>query len=529
MIIDSRIVAPGTVLRADLCIVGAGPAGITIAREFVDRPLRVILLESGETAVRQENQSLCRGDITGYDYPPLHVCRRRILGGSTSYWGGWSHPLDDIDFEERAWVPYSGWPFTKADLKDEYARAHAIWKLGKCGYDCETPELESGEHLLNPDNSSFENILFQINGTRFGKTYKDELEKAGNLDLMLHANVLEIEMDRENRTALSVRAATLGGNRFSVAARKFVLAAGGIENPRILLASRGSRPAGVGNDHDVVGRFFADHLHVPLRTVALDGRQVPDFYHSRKIGQAACRGGMALTEGVRRRDKLLGFAITIHNPDNPHDVLYPAYTNLGYASLQALAGPLIDGELPDLLGYHFRTVLRHPINALTLSFRKLIKAQWRVLMVGCRAEQIPNPDSRILLDHEKDALGMNKVRLDWRLTQQDVDSLRRARQILDKEWNFPRKDPPSERTAAERPAEIAAASHHMGTTRMHRDPRSGVVDETCRVHGTSNLFIAGSSVFPTSGWAPPTLTIIALALRLADYLKQSQPLAARSV
>jgi choline dehydrogenase-like flavoprotein len=522
MIVDSRRIASGTIVRADLCIVGAGPAGITIAREFVNYPGRVVLLESGGTAIREETQSLCRGNATGHPYPPLHICRRRILGGSTSYWGGWGRPLDSIDFEERAWVPHSGWPFTKHQLKAEYVRAHTIWKLGDYDHDRETPGLESGEHLLKPFNSSFEDILFHVNATRFGETYRAELERALNLDLMLHANVLEIEMDRQHTTAISVRVATLAGNHFIVAARKFVLAAGGIENPRILLASRRSRPSGVGNDNDLVGRFFADHLHLQLRTVLLNDRKVPAFYRLHKIGGTAVRGGMALTEDIRRRHKLLGFAVTIHNPDDPHDVGSPAYKNLGYFSLQALAKPLINGELPDQVGYHFRTLLRHPVNAATLSFRKVIRARWRALMVGCRAEQVPNRDSRVLLDRERDALGMNKIRLDWRLTQQDIDSLRRAQQIFDDQWTFPGDGPqPIEATGAHA-TDISGASHHMGTTRMHRDPKSGVVDEECRVHGIRNLYIAGSSVFPTTGWAPPTLTIIALALRLADSLKQSQ-------
>ena len=522
MIIDSRTVAPGTTLQADLCIVGAGPAGITIAREFAGHPSRVILLESGGTTVREETQNLCRGSITGHTYPPLHLCRRRVLGGTSSYWGGWARPLDDIDFEERAWVPYSGWPFTKDHLKAEYVRAQTIWKLAEYGYDREISGSQSGGELLTQGQSSFEDVLFQINGTRFGKAYQAELERARNLDLMLHANAVEIEMDRDSRAALSVRVATLAGNKFSVSARNFVLAAGGIENPRLLLASRGSRSSGVGNDNDLVRRFFADHLHLELRTVPLNGRPVPDFYHSRMIGEAALRGGMALTEDARRRDKLLGFAITIHNPDDPHDVIYPTYKYSGYSSLQALVKPLMDGEVPDILGYHVRTILGHPINAFTLSFRRLIKARWRSLMIGCRAEQIPNRDSRVLLDPERDALGMNKVRLDWRLTEQDRDSLRRAQQMLEKEWSFPSKDPHRTQTGGEHVTGIAAASHHMGTTRMHRDPKLGVVDETCRVHGIHNLYIAGCSVFPTTGYAPPTLTIVALALRLADYLKQAE-------
>ena len=522
MIVDSRTIASGTVVKADLCIVGAGAAGVTIAHEFVDHPSRVVLLEAGGTAVREETQSLCRGEIAGRAYPPLHLCRRRVLGGSTSYWGGWSRPFDDIDFEERSWVPYSGWPFTRDQLKAEYARAHAIWKLGKYTYNRATPGSERGGELLNPDQREFEDVLFQVAATRFGETYQAELERARNLELMLHANVVEIETDRDQQEALSVQVATLAGNRFSVAARKFVLAAGGIENPRILLASRGSRPSGIGNDNDLVGRFFADHLHVQLRTVDLNGQELPEFYHPSTVGESASRGGMALTEEARRRDKLLGFAITLHNPDNPHDVVYPTYTNLGYASLRALLKPLADGELPDLIGYHFRTVLRHPVNAAALSYRKLVKARWRAIVIGCRAEQVPNRDSRVLLDHERDVLGMNKVRLEWRLTDQDLDSLRRAQQMLDSAWNFPGENARRAQPAGEQAAEIAAASHHMGTTRMHRDPKLGVVDETCRVHGIRNLYIAGSSVFPTTGWAPPSLTIMALALRLADSLKESR-------
>jgi len=180
------------------------------------------------------------------------------------------------------------------------------------------------------------------------------------------------------------------------------------------------------------------------------------------------------------------------------------------------------GELPDRFGYHLKTVIRHLDNAAALSFRKLIKPRWRALLIGCRAEQSPNPDSRIVLEHEKDVFGVNKVRLDWRLTKQDEESLSRAQQILDDDWNFPGRESHKVGAANEHATDITAAAHHMGATRMHRDPKLGVVDEQCRVHGTRNLYVAGSSVFPTTGWAPPTLTVVALALRLADHLKQSQ-------
>ena len=434
--------------------------------------------------------------------------------------GGWSRPLDDIDFEERSWVPYSGWPFTREQLNAEYARAHAVWNLGEYGYDS-PPRGESSETFLKATQNCFEDVLFKVNATRFGKAYREELEKAPNLRLLLHANVLEIEMDRDQTAALSVTVATLAGNRFSVSARNFVLAAGGLENPRILLASRGSRESGVGNENGLVGRFFADHLHVMLPRIPLNGRQPPNFFHPRPTGEVSVRGGMALTEDTRRREKLLGLAITIHNPDNPHDVVHPTYSNLGYSSLQALVMPLTRGEVPDLSGYYFRLVLQDPINAFALSFRRLVKTPWRAFAIGVRAEQVPNPNSRVLLDRERDVFGMNKIQLDWHLTEQDLDSLRRARRILESELNFPGCGPEKVQQSDENALEIAGASHHMGTTRMHRDPKLGVVDESCRVHEIRNLYVTGSSVFPTSGWVPPSLTIIALALRLADCLKRS--------
>jgi len=521
MIVDSRRIAPESDVEADLCIVGGGPAGIAIANEFVNHPARVVLLESGSTDVREENQLLCRGTTSGNSYPPLHLCRRRVLGGSSSYWGGWSRPLDEIDFEERSWVPYSGWPFTREQLQAEYARAHALWKLGRYDYDAHPPGAENSEQRIKTNQDSFEDVVFRVNPTRFGKEYYEALVKAPNVRLMLHANVLEIEMDRDHIRARSVKVATLEGNRFTVSARNFVLAAGGLENPRILLASGGSRESGIGNENDLVGRFFADHLHVMLPGIPLNGRQPPSFFQPKPADEGTLRGGMAVKEDALRREKLLGLAITIHNPDNPHDVVHPTYSNLGYSSLQALIRPLAKGEVPDLLGYHVRLVLQHPVNAFSMSFRRMFKTPWRAFAIGVRAEQVPNPNSRVLLDRATDAFGMNKVQLEWQLTDQDLDSIRRARQMLESEWKLPGLGAEQSPRTDEQELQITGASHHMGTTRMHRDPKLGVVDESCRIHGVRNLYVAGSSVFPTSGWAPPSLTIVALALRLADCLKRS--------
>ena len=522
MIVDARNIDHGAALEADLCILGAGAAGIAIACEFVNHPWRVLILESGGTQFDSKTQSLNQGAVTGHRYPSLELCRRRVLGGSTTVWGGWCRPLDNIDFEERTWLDHSGWPFHRSELEPFYARACAICDpLATSNGRYDRPDGPTSGTLLDPTQVDFEDICFHVAGTRFGETYWSDLQSARNLQLILHATAFEIVTDRMSNETRLVRVGTLGGKRFDISARKFVLAAGGVENPRLLLASRSIRANGIGNEHDVVGRFFADHLHLKLRRLDVEGQRVPEVYHLQKRGHQVFRGGMSLTEKSRRQLELLGFAITIHNADDPHDVVYPHFRNMGYASFRAITRALARGRLPDSFGYHIGRTMRHFDNVVALSYRRFVTPPWRSMIIGCRAEQSPNPSSRVTLEDETDMFGVNKVRLDWRLTSQDRDSLSKARRILDKEWAFPNKR--AERAGEEQDIDITAAAHHMGTTRMHQNPKLGVVDACCRVHGIRNLFVAGSSVFPTTGWAPPTLTVVALALRLADHLKEDRP------
>jgi choline dehydrogenase-like flavoprotein len=523
MILDACNVDHGATLAADLCIVGAGAAGIAVAREFVNHPWRVLLLESGGTQLNHKAQSLNQGVVTGHQYPSLELCRRRVLGGSTTVWGGWCRPLDSIDFEERTWVDHSGWPFGRSELDPFYARACTVCNpLGRDNDGHNTSLGQTSGRLLDLAQVDFEDICFHVAGTRFGETYWSDLQSARNLGLILHASALEIVTDQMSKEVRSLKVGTFGGRRFEISARKFILAGGGIENPRLLLTSRAMRTAGVGNEHDVVGRFFADHLHLKLRRIDLEGRRIPEFYHLQTRGDQVFRGGMSLTEKSRRRLGLLGFAVTIHNADDPHDLVYPHFRNVGYASFRTITRAFARGRLPDSFGYHVGRSIRHFDNVVALSFRRLVKPPWRSMIIGCRAEQSPNPDSRVILENETDVFGVNKVRLDWRLTSQDSESLREARRILDKEWAFPNERAERSRVFHEQDIDFTAAAHHMGTTRMHRNPKLGVVDESCRVHGIRNLFVAGSSVFPTTGWAPPTLTVVALALRLADFVKEDR-------
>lgn len=521
MFIDARSIPAGEIMHGDLCIVGGGAAGITMALQFADPSVRVVLLEGGAFTPDAAAQRLCAGTTTGHSYYALDTCRLRMLGGSTHFWGGWCRPLDALDFERREWVPHSGWPFSRHHLDAEYKRAAVICRLKPVDYDPTGSSAADGRRWLSAPSEGAADTMFQIAPTRFGDAYRSALQRAHNVRLMLGANVVGLEMDRHQRRIDRVQVATLAGNRFSVAARVFVLAAGGIENPRILLASRRERPGGIGNEHDLVGRFFSDHLHVPIAALVPPRRATSSFYRTHVDRGARLRGGIVPTEPVTRKERLPGFAITMHDADDPHDVLSPTHHHPAYESVQLLTRSLRRGTVPDRFMAHAANVA-HGLDAVVpLLYRRLVRSPGRRFMIGARAEQLPNPGNRVTLDACRDDLGVPRVRVEWTISPDDVDGLQRARRLLLGTLSRKATIVPCHAEDGDRWADsIKGGAHHIGTTRMHRDPADGVVDEHCRVHSMSNLYVAGSSVFPTAGWAPPTLTIVALTVKLADHVKR---------
>jgi choline dehydrogenase-like flavoprotein len=518
MLIDAASIPGNETLKADVCIVGAGAAGISVAMGLLDQRTTMVILESGGCEPDEATQRLYQGTTTGRPYYELDACRVRYLGGSTNAWGGWYRPLDALDFDERPSLPASGWPFERRLLDPFYERAHSLCGLGPYAYEPDRWRRPGEGSFVAPGTDRFDDMTFQVCPVRFGREYRAAIARAPQITLVLHANAVGIEMDASHRTATRVRAATLGGNRFMVAARLFVLASGGIENPRLLLASRNGRACGVGNEHDLVGRYFTEHLHVPVGLLQCRQTGVA-FYGARRTGDIHVRGGVALSECARRDEGLNGFALTFHNTKDPHDVLRPTEQPASYVSMRLLMTSMSRGRMPDRMWRHLANVARDLPSAAVLSYWKLVKPSPRMLMVGCRAEQAPNRDNRVTLDDRDDAIGMPRAHVHWQIGTEDVDSIRRATRLWIDAYDRRVSDVDSFVTPDDRWIEaVAGGAHHMGTTRMHRDPRRGVVNEHCRIHTTTNVYVAGSSVFPTGGWAPPTLTIVALALKLADHV-----------
>ena len=509
--------------RYDLCVVGAGPAGITLALELESTGLRVCLLEAGGAVYEAETQRLFEGEVVAAQYPALRDTRLGALGGSTQVWAGWCRPLEPLDFEPRGWCSASGWPIGFDQLRPYYARAHEICGLAAFDYDLEHWAAVLGNDKLLAADATFINQVFQVQIQDFGHRYRERFERSKTIDLMLHAPVTGLRVGRGTCTAVDIR--TLEGHQFVVNADYFVLAAGGIENPRLLLLS-GDSPAGApGNAHSLVGRYFNDHPYVDPGTLMLRDRSALRFYRPSPVASSreagSVRGVLALRREVGERERLMHGAFFFH----PRYESHPVFARHEVKAFLRLWNKRKKRAVPGAGWAHLRRAARAPHLVAHALARKLAVGdgpahRWRLRAMFETAFRFEN---RVTLSDEYDRLGRRRARVEWQLDDTDIDNMRRVTRLLGQavreagvghlELAFP-DEPSAWRSATE------GGLHHMGATRMHVDPQHGVVDENSRVHGTANLFVAGSSVFPSGGYANPTLTIVALAVRLADHLKR---------
>jgi choline dehydrogenase-like flavoprotein len=524
MLLDARSVPTGTLVEAELCIVGAGAAGITLAREFANTGFRVVLMESGSTDFDADTQALYAGSDIGRPYQDLTACRLRFFGGTTNHWGGWCLPLEPVDMVRREGIPHTGWPFERAQLDPWYQRAQPVCQIGPFEYtparwgidSAKTPDPFRGPHFVTK-------ILQESPPTRFGSVYRSELEQAPRVAVYMNANGLRFTTDEAGREVQELEVGTLSGNRFRVRAKIYVLAAGGIENARLLLLSGRPEGSGLGNKHDLVGRFFMVHLNYTVGEVALTDPYADfDFCTGR---DGANYGGFG------RPQRFVSFVGLSQETMIARSL--PGISFGWFYKFGPVAGTL--NALKRLLGgkdqgsdrwADFRSVIRDIDGLADYAARKALfheGAPVEALDLYCWSEQLPNPDSRIRLGTETDALGLRKVAVDWHLTADDKHSALTTLRLFGTELGrvgFGRLRLGMDDSDDTWPGDMFGDAHHMGTTRMHRDPAQGVVDENCRLHDVANLYVAGSSVFPTSGAANPTLTIVALALRLADHIKE---------
>lgn len=520
-------IGPGEALDADVCIVGSGPAGATIARELAGSSLGVILVESGDLSAQPSADALNEIENVGVARTlDQSIVRNRILGGTSHIWTGRCVELDEIDYEERPWVPHSGWPIGPGEMAPFLDRSAAHLGLGP-GHGFKDdfwalsgrkrPEPRVDERLLRPFFWEFSRTRNMLEPMRFGPRMLTE--RAENVRVITSATLVHIDTDGSASEVRSVEVAAPDDSRRTVRARFVVLCAGGIENARLLLASNRVSAAGLGNGHDLVGRFLMDHPRGGV--AAFDPRKAlqlePLFgFHTLRTERGThlfCQG-MRLSPEVQRREGLLNCAVwlsEIVSPDDP------------WSAVKRLAGGRAEWgrDARALLsngGLMARGLYRNLVTHSGVP-RKLLE-----LGLNCTVEQRPDPDSRVTLADRVDRHGMRLSRVHWCVNEQEQVTVRRmAALTAEALGKLGLPVPVLEGWVKDGqgfPENFSDVSHHIGTTRMADDPREGVVDADCQVHGVRGLFVGGSSVFPTAGHANPTQMIVALAVRLADTLKQ---------
>ena len=517
----------GDGLHYDVCLIGAGAAGISIAQALAHSRLSVCLLESGGGEAETETQALYEGEVAGHPMT-MDVGRYRVLGGSTSEWTGRCGKLDPIDFERRPWVPHSGWPIGLADLEPYYYAARTV-----CGFpNVWEDEAAAARRLGVPDpgDDRLVNFLWRYApiGNRlyrnWGCEFRTLLKSAGNIDTVLHANMTHWHASANGKRVDAVTVSTLEGRTARISASLFVLCAGGLESTRLLLSSIEDVPGGLGSGQAMAGRFFMQHPRGRIATLKTDARTALALQDRHAIfgvrSGLQYETGFALSDAVQRREELLNASVILTYRANPDS---------GWEALKTLAG--IAGEQPADYGRSgaLLRLLQDPGSAISNLWRRGAQRRHAAFPVDgidllIDLEQEPDPDSRITLGADRDRLGMRKARVDWRMSEAERRTSARFAEIL--KDHFARSgigtvapDSWLQETGSIG-TELAGTYHHIATLRMSDGPESGVVDRDCRVHGVDNLYVSSCATFPTGGQVNPTYTIVALALRLADHLRE---------
>ena len=485
--------------RVDVCILGGGVAGITLANALADR-FRVLVLEGGSRQPSADSQALYRGRSVGRDYFSLEGTRLRCLGGSSNHWTGWCRPLDASDFEPRPGLAVSGWPISRADLDPYLEQACDILDISAAHR--QGPPLGPVNDCVSASSDLKPIDFWWSSPTRFGQKYEHMLETHPNVTCLLHANLTNIQLAENGNSISSFEISDYRGRNFQVSADRFVLAAGGIENPRLLLMSNRQEPAGVGNRNGLVGRYFSEHPHNLVGQIALKSEVwqgiVADWTNFRQSMRFS-----SPSQSLMDAERILNFGLRFQ----------PSRTR-ARGGKRAFAKEL---------------VCRAPFGEsvaewVTGSALSCFDATLRIA-----SEQALNYDSRVSLGNDEDALGLPQTVLDWQLSPIDRKTMRTAAlrwgaaaaiadigRLKVEDWLMT--------DDVEIPGigkDETAGNHHMCTTRMASSPTEGVVDADQKVFGIDNLFIAGSSVFSTSGHANPTFTIVQMTLRLADHFAEA--------
>lgn len=503
MIIDAQKLSDKTKIEADLCIVGAGSAGLTIAMDWINADKRVVVLESGGLSYQARSQSLNDGINIGLPYYPIQSTRLRAFGGTTGLWAGMCAELDELDFEARNWVPNSGWPIEYNDLVPHYRQAERLLEI---------PAQEDAIHLIRESSSSFQfdnnNVwkkAWRHSNVRFGKKFRKAIDQSKNVNLYINATAVNIRCNESLNQVTQIDIKGFKNQTCHIRAKNFVLACGAIQNTRLLLASNQQMHNGVGNQNDLVGRYFMEHLEISFSELRLL-RNLPLDILLNRGSYSQISAELAINKELQIENRILNGTVSLL-PFNFAKRILPR------SQLWQNKNPILARN----------NMLEHWSEVFG-DGRDVKPANKNAFELAVRLEQAPNPNSRVTLSSQLDRLGQPTVKVNWQITNLEKESIKKIAKVLAEQFGehgygrmrFYEFLSNSENAF---PSSLSGGWHHLGTTRMHSNPKEGVVNRDCQVHGIENLYLAGSGCFTTSGAANPTLTIIALSLRLSEFIK----------
>lgn len=515
MIIDLMRLSESPEFQCDICIIGTGAAGLTIASEMLDTNFKIMLIEGGGLTHEADTQALYDVEVSGLAHPGSTEGRFRIHGGSTTKWAGQALPLTPFDFEKRDWVSHSGWPISFDDLKPYYDRACQFLLVDKMNFDSDLFAYLQ----ITPPEFNASKILYHFSKwsptPSVRENYLSRIKTSDRCTLLMHANLTKIELSENKQYVQTIEVRTLENNRATVKAKNFILCVGGIETARLLLSNN------IGNQYDLVGRYFQDHPSAMIGFLKTSNqKQVQrlfNLFHKKGL-KYSTRFTASPKWQYEQQSLNISAGINFVEENSTFQVLKDVYHGLHNRNFNMV------------LLQKFFQVVKNPGACLSPTIHYLFYGRNynpnAKFQIGITSEQEPNPESRILLSDHKDALDIPLSNVKWNLTELTRNSIQRFANMLQEEFmrlhigKIELEHWLEDKSSAWQEY-ITDQFHHIGTARMHDSASSGVVDCHCRVHGVENFYIGSSAVFPTSGHSNPTLTIIALCMRLADKIKST--------